>query len=70
MLFLPQNFEVSQMDLYDGSKSPMEHLENLKTHMKLHMFLGEILCRAFPLTLEGMTLRLQDGSRVGNAVFQ
>ncbi|XP_042958112.1 uncharacterized protein LOC122293660 [Carya illinoinensis] len=52
---LPPKFKVPQIDLYDGSKDPVEHLENFKAHITLHGFSEEIACRAFPLTLKGTT---------------
>ncbi|XP_041019355.1 uncharacterized protein LOC121261165 [Juglans microcarpa x Juglans regia] len=51
---LPPKFKVLLVDLYDGSKDPVEHLKTFKSHMTLHRFLGEIACRAFPLTLKGL----------------
>lgn len=52
-VLLPLKFKTPQMEMYDGSKDPIGHLETFKTHMKLQGFLGEIGCRAFPLTLKG-----------------
>ncbi|XP_042973107.1 uncharacterized protein LOC122304911 [Carya illinoinensis] len=42
------------MEVYDRSKDPLEQLETFKAHMTLHSFSGEIVCRAFPLTLKGV----------------
>lgn len=50
---LPPKFKVPQMQIYNRSKDPVEHLEMCKAHMTLHSFLREIVCRAFPLTLKG-----------------
>ncbi|XP_042972962.1 uncharacterized protein LOC122304763 [Carya illinoinensis] len=59
-------FKVLSINLYDGSKDHVEHLETFKAHMTLHEFLAEIAFRAFPLTLRGTTLgwfeALQPGS--------
>lgn len=52
---LPLRFKVSQIDVYDGSRHPLEQLETFEAHMTLHGFLREVTCRAFPLTLMGMT---------------
>lgn len=49
----PPKFKVPQIEVYDGSKDPLEHLETFKAHMTLHEFPGEIFFRAFPLILEG-----------------
>ncbi|XP_040987743.1 uncharacterized protein LOC121235461 [Juglans microcarpa x Juglans regia] len=50
---LPQKFRVPAMEMYEGGWNPLEHLETFRTHMTLHGFLEEIVCRAFPLTLKG-----------------
>ncbi|XP_041010255.1 uncharacterized protein LOC121254329 [Juglans microcarpa x Juglans regia] len=42
-------------------KEPLEHLETFKAHMTLHELLGEVACKAFPLTLKG-TARAWFGS--------
>lgn len=49
---LPPKFRAPQIQMYNGSKDPVEHLETFKTHMTLHDFLLEIACRVFPLTLK------------------
>ncbi|KAF5465376.1 hypothetical protein F2P56_015390 [Juglans regia] len=50
---IPPKFKVPQIEAYDRSKDPLEHLETFKVHMTLHGFPSEIACRAFPLTLKG-----------------
>lgn len=50
---IPPRFKIPQIEAYDGSKDPLEHLETFKAHMTLHDFLSEVACRAFPLTLRG-----------------
>lgn len=47
-------FKVPQVEVYDGSKNPLEHLETFKLHITLHGFPGEVACQAFPLTLKGV----------------
>ena len=49
---LPLKFHASLMDTCDGARDPLEHLETFRAHMTLHGFLGEVACRAFPLTLK------------------
>lgn len=51
----PPKFKVSQIDLYDGSKDPFEHLDTFKAYITLHGFPKEIAYRSFPLTLKGAT---------------
>lgn len=41
---LPPKFKVAQMEMYDRSKDPLEHLETFKVHMTLHGFSGKIAC--------------------------
>lgn len=41
---LPLKFRVPKMDMYDGSKDPLEHLEILKAYMTLHGFLWKVVC--------------------------
>lgn len=48
-------FKVPLVEMYDGSKDSVEHLETFITHTTLHGFLGKITCLAFPLTLKGAT---------------
>ncbi|XP_040996195.1 uncharacterized protein LOC121242392 [Juglans microcarpa x Juglans regia] len=52
---LPPKFKISLVDLYDGSKDPVEYLETFKTHMTFHRSQGEVACDAFALTLKGST---------------
>lgn len=49
---LSQKFNILQMDMYDRSKDLVGHLENFRAHIMLHGYVGEIACRAFPLTLK------------------
>ena len=44
---------MPQVDIYDGSKDPLDHLESFKTLMHLQGWPDEIMCRAFPTTLKG-----------------
>lgn len=48
----PPKFRVPQIEMYDGSKVPLEHLETFKTHMTLHEFPREVDCRVFLLTMK------------------
>ncbi|XP_042972828.1 uncharacterized protein LOC122304635 [Carya illinoinensis] len=51
---LPPKFKVPQIDMYDGFRDPIDHLENFKAHMTLYGFSGEVAYRAFSLTLKGI----------------
>ena len=46
---------MPQVETYDGSKDPLDHLESFKTLMHLQEVVDEIMCRAFPTTLKGLT---------------
>ena len=50
---LPPKFRMPQVESYDGSKDPLDHLESFKTLMHLQGVADEIMCRAFPITLKG-----------------
>jgi len=52
---LPPKFRMSQVENYDGSKDPLDHLESFKTLMHLQGIPNEIMCRVFPTTLKGST---------------
>ncbi|XP_075663057.1 uncharacterized protein LOC142632563 [Castanea sativa] len=44
---------MPQVESYDGSKDPLDHLESFKTLMHLQGVPNAIMCRAFPTTLKG-----------------
>ena len=52
---LPQKFRMPQVESYDGVKDPLDHLETFKTLMHLQGVPDEIMCRAFPTMLKGLT---------------
>ena len=45
---------MPQVEAYDGSMDPLNHLESFKTLMHLQVALDEIMCKAFPTTLKGL----------------
>ena len=51
---LPPKFCMPQVESYDGSKDPLDHLESFKTLMHLQGVTNEIMCRAFPTTLKDL----------------
>ena len=51
---LPLNFRMPQVENYDGSKDPLDHLESFKTLMHLQG-VPKIMCRAFPTILKEST---------------
>ena len=50
---LPPKFCLPQLESYDGSKDPLDHIESFKTLMLLQMTPDKVLCKAFPMTLKG-----------------
>ena len=46
-------FCILQIEVYGESKDPLDHLESFKTLMNLQGVLDEIMCQAFPTTLNG-----------------
>ena len=50
---LPLKFRMPEVETYNGSKDPLNHLESFKTLMHLHGVADKIVCRAFPTTLKG-----------------
>jgi len=50
---LSLKFYMPQVEAYDGSKDPLDHLESFKTLMHLQGAADKIMCRAFPTMLKG-----------------
>jgi hypothetical protein len=51
---MPEKFKMLQIEKYDGSEDPQDHLKAFRELLILHGTLDEIACRAFPLTLKGV----------------
>jgi len=51
---LPHKFRMPQLDSYDESWDPYDHVATFKTTMYLQGILDEIMCRVFPTTLKGL----------------
>ena len=49
---LPLKFRMPQVETYDGSKDPLDHLESFKTLVHLQGVVDEIMCQAFPTMLK------------------
>ena len=49
---LPPKFHMPQVESYDESKDPLNHLKSFKTLMHLQRVTDKIMCRAFPTTLK------------------
>ena len=50
---IPPKFRMPQVETYDGSKDPLDHLESFKTLVHLQGIVDEIMCQAFLTTLNG-----------------
>ena len=52
---LPPKFHLPQLESFDGSRDPLDHIETFKTLMLLQMTPNEVMCRAFQTMLKGAT---------------
>ncbi|XP_058202884.1 uncharacterized protein LOC131317343 [Rhododendron vialii] len=50
---LPRKFKMLQLETFNGSMDPLDHLETYKSLMHLQAVPDEVMCRAFPVTLKG-----------------
>ena len=50
---VPLKFKMPTLDSYDGTQDPCDHITTFKSTMHLQGVLNEIICKAFPITLEG-----------------
>lgn len=50
---LPNKFKPPQMEMFDNTWDPLNHLEAYKTHMNLQAAPDEIMYRPFPTTIKG-----------------
>ena len=53
---LPAKFRMPQIEVFDGTKDPVDHLNTYKNQMKLHGYQYLVRCRAFAITLKGLAL--------------
>ena len=53
---LPAKFRMSQIETFEGTKDPIDHLNTYKNQMALHEYQDPIRCRAFAITLKGPAL--------------
>lgn len=52
---LPPKFKMPTLDSYYGTRDPCDHIATFKSMMHLQGVPDEIMCKAFPKTLKGMT---------------
>ena len=53
---LPTKFRMPQIETFDGTKDPIDHLNTYKNQMELHGYHDPVRCRAFAITLKGPAL--------------
>ena len=53
---LPVKFRMLQIETFDGTKDPIDHLNTYKNQMELHGYHDPIRCRAFAIALKGLAL--------------
>ena len=53
---LPTKFRIPQVEIFDGVKDPVDHLNTYKNQMELHGYQDPVRCRAFATTLKGLAL--------------
>ena len=53
---LPAKFRMLQVETFDGTRDPIDHLNTYKNQMELHGYQDPIRCRAFSITLKGPAL--------------
>ena len=49
-------FRMPQIEAFDGTKDPVDHLNTYKKQMELHGYQDPVRCRAFAITLKGPAL--------------
>ena len=53
---LPAKFRMAQIETFDRTKDPIDHLNTYKNQMELHGYQDPVRCRAFAITLKGPAL--------------
>ena len=53
---LPAKFRMPQVEAFDGTRDPVDHLNTYKNQMELHGHQDPMRCRAFAMTLIGPAL--------------
>ena len=53
---IPAKFRMPQIEVFDGTKDPVDHLNTYKNQMELHGYQDPVRCRAFAITLKGPAL--------------
>ena len=51
---LPPKFRLPQLEVYDGTKDPLDHIEVFKTILSLQQTPDEVICQTFLASLRGV----------------
>ena len=49
---IPRHFKIPQVELYDGTIDPFDHMGSFKAHMMIQGASDALYCLAFPTTLK------------------
>lgn len=52
---LPSKFRLPQLEFYDSTKDPLDHIWAFKRILNLQQTSDEVICRSFPATQRGAT---------------
>ena len=58
---LPTKFRMPQVEAFNGTRDPVDHLNTYKNQMELHGYQDPMRCRAFAITLKGPALAWFNG---------
>ena len=50
---LPPKFRLPQLESYDGTKDPLDHIGAFRMILNLQQTPNEVICRSFTTTLKG-----------------
>ena len=53
---LPVKFRMSQIEAFERTRDPVDHLNTYKNQMELHGYQDSMRCQAFAITLKGSAL--------------
>ncbi|GMH27701.1 hypothetical protein Nepgr_029544 [Nepenthes gracilis] len=61
---LPHKFKMPNLDVYDGSTNPMDHLDHFRTHLSLQGLDEMTIYQCFSLTLKSDISKLTNGVKL------
>ena len=51
---LPPKFRLPQLEVYNGTKDPLDYIGAFKTILNLQQTLNKVICKSLPATLRGV----------------